>query len=188
MPGGGAVKANNPYETDRSLAEYLLFHYGTREEILPYPFGPIAALGFPVRCVSTCLDRTALPAAARALDLGCAVGRSSFELARSCADVLGIDRSRRFIGAAAALAAGGCIEYARVEEGHLTTPLVARVPDGIERSRVRFAVGDAMRLPKDIGRFDVLLLANLIDRLADPRRCLGRLADPAVPGVQVLNT
>jgi hypothetical protein len=33
----------------------------------------------------------ALAAAARALDLGCAVGRSTFELCRSCTDVLGID-------------------------------------------------------------------------------------------------
>ncbi|HKI69833.1 MAG TPA: methyltransferase domain-containing protein, partial [Verrucomicrobiae bacterium] len=86
----------NFYETDRAVSEYLLFHYGTPEDILPYNFGPIAALNYPVRCVTECLDVKRLPAQARALDLGCAVGRSSFELARHCAEVIGIDFSHRF--------------------------------------------------------------------------------------------
>ena len=85
----------NPYESDRLLAEYLLFHYGAAEEILPYAFGPRDALEYPARCVSECVGE--LPPHARALDLGCAVGRSSFELARRCSEVIGIDYSRRFI-------------------------------------------------------------------------------------------
>ena len=72
----------NFYETDRAVSEYLLFHYGRSEEVLPYDFGPVSALHYPVRCVSECLDAASLPASARALDLGCAVGRASFELAR----------------------------------------------------------------------------------------------------------
>src|ERR1051326_4428686 len=85
------------YETDRALSEYLLFHYGLPEEILPWPFGPSTALEYPVRCVSECLDVERLPRPARALDLGCAVGRSAFELARHCQEVIGIDASRRFV-------------------------------------------------------------------------------------------
>src|SRR5712691_9068529 len=77
------------YETDRALSEYLLFHYGAPEQLLPYAFGPTDALNFPGRCVTECLSVTRLPSQARALDLGCAVGRSSFELARSCAQVVG---------------------------------------------------------------------------------------------------
>jgi 2-polyprenyl-3-methyl-5-hydroxy-6-metoxy-1,4-benzoquinol methylase len=33
----------------------------------------------------------------RALDIGCAVGRSSFELARNFKEVVGIDFSHRFV-------------------------------------------------------------------------------------------
>ena len=50
----------NIYETDKLLAEYLLFHYGTAEEILPYRDGPREALHYPVRCVTECVDFTRL--------------------------------------------------------------------------------------------------------------------------------
>ena len=42
----------NPYESDKLLHEYLLFHYGRAEEVLPWPGGPYAALDYPVRCVT----------------------------------------------------------------------------------------------------------------------------------------
>ena len=178
--------AANPYESDRLLAEYLLFHYGKPAEVLPYPFGPAEALDFPARVVSACVDFASLPAQARALDLGCAVGRSSFELARGCRDVLGIDFSRSFVRAAARLAAGGRLRYERTDEGRLTTPCEAEVPAGIDPQRVRFEVGDACALRLDLGRFDVVLLANLVDRLPEPRRCLERLPDLVAPGGQLV--
>lgn len=40
----------------------------------------------------------------RALDVGCAVGRSSFEMARACHEVVGVDFSQKFVDAAVALA------------------------------------------------------------------------------------
>ncbi|MEO6784929.1 MAG: methyltransferase type 12, partial [Chthoniobacteraceae bacterium] len=83
----------NPYETDKLVAEYLLFHYGAPHEVLPWEFGPSSALNYPARCVSECVDIAELPPGARGLDVGCAVGRSAFELARHCAEVVGIDYS-----------------------------------------------------------------------------------------------
>jgi putative 4-mercaptohistidine N1-methyltranferase len=178
----------NIYETDKLLAEYLLFHYGTPEEVLPEGVGPTDALGYPARCVSECLNVASLPAEARALDLGCAVGRASFELARSCRSVLGIDFSERFIAAAIVLQARGELGYRRAEEGDLITPLVARVPEGIDRRGVRFEVGDAMHLRGALGSFDVVLMANLIDRLIEPRRCLAHLAKLVNPGGRLIIT
>lgn len=178
----------NFYDTDRALAEYLLFHYGTREQILPYPFGPDDALGFPVRCVTECLDLARLPASAHALDLGCAVGRSTFELARHCAQVLGIDFSHRFIHAANHLQQHGVLDFACAEEGALSNPASARVPPEIPRQRVRFEQGDAHRLPEDLGPFDVVLMANLIDRLREPKRCLASLPRLTRPGGQLILT
>ncbi len=165
----------NPYETERLLGEYLLFHFGTPEEILPYDFGPRAALEFAERVVSETIVGSELPAGARALDLGCAVGRSSFELARHCEEVVGIDFSASFIRAAGTLRDDGELSYYRTDEGELRTPLRARIPAGVDGSRVRFEVGDACDLRADLGSFDVVLMANLIDRLPDPARCLERL-------------
>ena len=172
----------NIYESNKLLAEYLLFHYGRANEILPYDFGPREALEYPARCVSECVTSSG-----RALDLGCAVGRSTFELARTCSEVIGIDFSQRFIDAANALKSGE-LPYRRIDEGDHSTPLVARVPDGIDRMRVAFETGDAMNLRDDLGTFDVVLMANLIDRLREPQRCLARLPALVNAGGQLVIT
>ena len=107
--------------------------------------------------------------------MGCAVGRSSFELARTYQEVIGIDYSHRFIEAGCTLARSGEHPYQRVDEGALTTALTARVPEGIERTRVHFEQGDAMNLREDLGEFDAVLAANLLCRLSEPDVCLKRL-------------
>ncbi len=178
----------NPYETEKLVGEYLLFHYGSTEEVLPWRNGPHDALDFAVRCVTQCVDVAALPRDARALDVGCAVGRSSFELARHCGEVVGIDYSRRFIEVAGTLAADGSFLYLRTDEGAIVTPLVARVPQEVERERVQFEHGDAHALRESLGAFDVVLGANLIDRLAQPARFLAQLPRLVKQGGQLVLT
>jgi putative 4-mercaptohistidine N1-methyltranferase len=178
----------NIYETDRLLAEYLLFHYGEPAEILPYAFGPREALGYPERCVTECLDPSQLPSDSRALDLGCAVGRSTFEFARHCQEAIGIDYSQKFIEAASALKTRGELPYDRRDEGELCTRLIARPPAGVDVSRVAFETGDAQVLRSGLGQFDVVLMANLIDRLATPDRCLAQLPGLVRPGGQLIIT
>src|SRR5204862_6111510 len=56
----------------------------------------------------------------------------------------------------------------------------------IDRSRVRFEVGDATDIPSDLGTFDVVVLANLLDRLNDPVRCLRALPRLVRPGGQLV--
>ena len=178
----------NPYESDKLLSEYLLFHYGTEVDILGAKPGPREALDFAVRCVTELLGPAMISADATALDIGCAVGRSSFELARHVASVTGIDFSHRFIEAATALQQTGKLETFKIEEGEITTPFIARVPSGLDRSRVRFAQGDAMALPADQPPCDILLAANLICRLPDPQKFLARLPSLIKPGGQLLLT
>jgi putative 4-mercaptohistidine N1-methyltranferase len=182
------MKALPYYESERALSEYLLFHYGTDGQVMPWAFGPRNSLDFPVRCVSELLDPSHLGSKARALDLGCAVGRSSFELARHCPEVIGIDYSEQFIQAAQALQEQGSLSYRYVEEGTLTTPAVASVPGGVDRARVRFERGDAQALPSSLGQFDIVLLANLLDRLAEPVQCLNALPGLVKLAGQVLMT
>ena len=49
------------YESEELLHQYLFFHYGRPEEILPYDFGPAEALGFPARSVLECINLEKLP-------------------------------------------------------------------------------------------------------------------------------
>lgn len=177
------------YETDRLLAEYLLFHFGSEPEILPaevtWPAGMRDALGFPVRTVAHFPDHPA----GRALDLGCAVGRSSWELARSSTEVIGIDFSHSFIHAANLLRGGKSIPYPRLEEAGKATMLEASAPQGIDPDRLTFLQGDAMDLPSSLGAFDRVHAANLLCRLPEPLRLLKRLPDLVCPGgVLVLAT
>jgi putative 4-mercaptohistidine N1-methyltranferase len=127
-----------------------------------------------------------LPSGARALDLGCAVGRSTFELARHCREVVGIDYSQRFVAAARELRDKREMPYQRRDEGDLFTPLVARVPAAIPCERVHFEQGDALALREDLGAFDAALMANLIDRLKDPRRLFERLPSLVAQGGQLV--
>jgi putative 4-mercaptohistidine N1-methyltranferase len=176
------------YETDRAVAEYLAFHYGSGQWLLPAGLNLRPALDFPVRCVTQCVKTSRLPSRARALDLGCAVGRSSFELARHCHEVIGIDFSKKFIAVARQLQRRGSVNFDLVQEGDLTQAQRAEVPAAIDRHRVRFETGDAMDLRAGLGVFDVVLLANLIDRLHDPRRCLAQLPGLIKSGGQLVIT
>ena len=174
------------YETDKLLAEYLLFHFGTAEEILPpgrsWPAGMREALDFPVR---TAASFTA-GVVARGLDLGCAVGRSAFEMSRTCETVVGIDFSHAFIRAAETLRGGGILTYERREEAALTTALSACLPAGVEGGRLVFQQGDAMDLPADLGVFDRVHAANLLCRLPEPMRLMDRLPALVRPGGELV--
>ena len=180
--------ADNIYESDRLVREYLLFHYGTAEEILPWKNGPRAALGFATRCVRELLNSSSVGRDARALDLGCAVGRSSFELAGHCREVIVIDYSQAFIDAAEKIRTDGSIVYDYAIEGRRTASATAHLPQGLDASRVKFEAGNAMDLRADLGTFDVVLAANLLCRLPDPHVFLARVPQLVKPGGQLLLT
>ncbi|MEI8037596.1 MAG: putative 4-mercaptohistidine N1-methyltransferase [Verrucomicrobiota bacterium] len=174
------------YESDKLLAEYLLFHYGAETEILPperaWPAGMREALGFTQRTVG----HFAAGKVARGLDLGCAVGRSTFEMARTCDEVTALDFSHAFIRAAESLRRGETLAYQRLEEGSLHTKLLARRPVGVAGANVRFLQGDALQLPADLGSFDRVHAANLLCRLREPQRLLDRLPALVKPGGELV--
>lgn len=178
----------NPYESDQLLQQYLLFHFAKDKELFPYNFGGEDALGFPERCVSEGVDRALVPENAHALDLGCSVGRSCFELARFCRRVVGIDYSQSFIDAANRLKNEGDHPVKRLDEGSAITRLSVSVATEIDRSRVIFEQEDAQAIRPDIGQFDVVIACNLICRLPEPTRLLKRLPELVRPGGQLLIT
>ncbi len=172
------------YESEILRDWYLLFHYGSPAEILEgVGFDPS---GLPPRCLD--FPVTTVEAAGvtheigRALDLGCAVGRSTLELSKIAREVIGIDFSAAFIEAAEAVRRGDTVTYHRYAEMHQRDPLVVSMPSGVATDRVSYETGDAMDLRGDLGAFDLVHAANLLCRLPEPRRFLDRLPALVNPG------
>lgn len=178
----------NIYETEPLLAQYLLLHYGSPDEVLPFAFGPRNALDFPRRCVEELVSRIEMEPGFRALDVGCSVGRATFELARVCEEAIGIDYSETFINAAITLRDKAQLDYTRPHEGDITLRSVAVAPENVFPNRISFEVGDAMNLREDLGEFEVVLACNLICRLSDPMKFLDRTRQLVKPGGQLVIT
>ncbi len=156
----------NPYEKDALVNQYLEFHYGQRY------FG---VDNYPRRCIDVCLQATDGLPRNKALDVGCAVGRSTFELARVFDSAVGLDLSRRFIAAANHLTADGELSYELVVEGDCTERRKADLSEiGLTDARVRteFLLGDACKLDHRHLDLDLVFAGNLLDRIYDPRSFL----------------
>lgn len=167
--------ALNLYESEKLLGEYLLFHYGQAHEVMPYEFGPSEALDFPKRLVEEFQKGSADCILDRALDLGCAVGRSSFELSKTFNNVLGIDYSNNFIKAAETIRSEGELDFRYQEEGKNFQSSIATIPKDSRADNIEFAVGDACNLDSKLSDFNFVLAANILCRLPDPSLLLKRL-------------
>jgi len=170
------------YESEKLINEYLLMHYGTSEERMPWAIGGIGDLDF----VSRTVDFFTPKFVNLSLDLGCAVGRSSFLLSKSSAKVIGIDFSQGFIDAANVIKEKGSMAYKILNERDNFTEAEALIPEGSEPSRVSFAQGDAMDLPAGFKGFDRVHASNLLCRLPDPQVLLDRLPSLLADGGEVV--
>ena len=176
---GSESDGGKKYETSELVDQYLLFHWGSDEEqrdaVITDRIGHPGHMNLMERTVE--LVNEFATGNKRALDLGCAVGRTTFDLERTFGKVTGLDFSQAFIDAANQLKSSGSLPYNRIETGSFTTPMIAKVDDDINKSNVDFVVGDAMKL-MDIstlaenGPYDAILLSNLMCRLTHPIECL----------------
>jgi putative 4-mercaptohistidine N1-methyltranferase len=156
---------NEIYETDQIVSDYLFFHYAKDEDFMPWEFGPKEALGFTQRTVGYARGKQY----ATALDLGCAVGRSAFELTQYADRVLGIDFSHAFVHSASRLASGE-VMHVRRNAGEFAI----QAPNDLKLSAVTFQQGDAMNLG-DMGQFDLIHASNLVCRLPKPKDFLSSI-------------
>jgi putative 4-mercaptohistidine N1-methyltranferase len=115
----------------------------------------------------------------KAFDIGCAIGRSSFELARGFDEVIGVDFSTRFIQEAQKLKESGILRYVMPTEGDLEdfheVNLTAFDLEK-ERQKVAFWQADACNLKPIFKDFDLIFAGNLLDRLYDPKKFLDAIA------------
>ena len=157
------------YEDDKQLSEYAEFHYG--DTYYGVPNFPKALSELAINVMQGQPMRTAL-------DLGCATGRATFELAKHFDHVTGIDFSARFIGLALKLAQQGVLRYTMATEGDLVSYQERSLADlGLEDvvNKVDFWQGDACNLKPSFTGYDLILAANLIDRLYSPRHFLNAI-------------
>jgi len=158
----------NLYENDvdTQVARYAEFGWGGE------CFG---VQNFSARCVKIVLDFMKRKPKRRALDVGCAIGRSTFELAREFEEVTGLDFSVRFISLATRLKEEGSFEYAFPVEGELVEYKNICLKDfGLEKEvqKVSFWQADACNLKANFKGYDLIFAGNLIDRLYDPKKFL----------------
>ena len=166
----------NMYETDDLVSQYMAFHYGESH------FG---VENYPAKCAALCIEGMQDQPREKALDLGCAVGRTTFELARSFDRVTGVDLSSRFIDSANTLKEQGKLGYFHRDEGELGELVQANLEEfGLckARDKVDFLVEDASALGSHHVDYDLIFAGNLIDRLRDPAGCLGKLHRYLKPG------
>lgn len=164
------------YESDTAVSQYCEAHYGTTL------FG---VSNFPKQCAEICLNLMAHKPKKRALDLGCSVGRATFELAREFDFVNGLDFSARFIRIAYQMQEKGVIRYELPEEGEIVSYHERRIEDfGLEglAKRIEFFQADAQNLKTQFSDYDLILAANLIDRLAKPKQFLSTIHERLNPG------
>lgn len=179
-----AASGSSVYESKRAVDEYLLFHYGSPQLLMPYSFGPTDALHFAERVAELAVSRHGGSGNAhlRALDVGCAVGGLSFALARYVPKVVGIDYSQHFVDAANNMKSSGSMEFKVLKQGTIFESAVASIPQDIDRNRAEFLKGDACELNPSLGDFDIIVASNLLCRLPNPRKFLEDVSKFLRPG------
>jgi 5-histidylcysteine sulfoxide synthase/putative 4-mercaptohistidine N1-methyltranferase len=164
------------YETDEQISQYCEFHYG--EECFGIPNFPKAIAGMALEAME---GRTH----GRALDIGCSVGRAAFELAGRFGHVDALDFSARFIQVGSRMQQAGRILYERTEEGELVTFRECTLQElGLngDYTNIHFMQQDATNLKPEFTNYDLVVAANLIDRLHSPARFLRDIAGRINPG------
>ena len=157
---------DNVYETDELISLYCDFHYGSENfGVKNFCLNSVELLKPYLKDIKT----------SKALDLGCSVGRASFELAKTFDEVMGIDFSANFINVGVKLKIYDSLIYKVKKEGEIFEEKSVSLKDlNLEniKDKVSFMQGDACNLKDIYTGYDLIFCSNLIDRLYYPKRFL----------------
>ena len=158
-------EASESCERDEAISQYLKSQY--------------APECLAAKAVQIVLKHGVPASRKRALDVGCLVGRGSFELASYFDEVVGIDYSARLIRCAEEIKNSGQIGYLiQTAEGKKEPKEASASAIGISsesRSRVSFWQGDACNLKPNFTGFDLVLAVDLTHRLYAPEAFLSHI-------------
>ncbi len=107
-----------------------------------------------------------------ALDVGCAVGRLSFELARKHDYVIGLDTSISFIRKAREILDRKCLDFELIVEGFLTESRKFCFDTSWNLEAIDFIVADALALPFRPQAFATVAAINIVDKVPYPLKHL----------------
>jgi len=156
----------NPYETQVDVVQACEAHYGQ------------STLGIANYAQALAdIIQSAQVQGGRMLEIGCSVGRTCLALASHFDEMVGLDRSARFIQVANQMQSEGRIRYRLAVEGD--------IPDFIERSldalglsinrHVQFLQQDANNLKPIFTGYDVIVLNQTLDQLVQPAAFLRQI-------------
>jgi SAM-dependent methyltransferase len=138
----------------RYLSNYAGSHYGENSAISSL--------------LAACVAQLSAPPTGLFIDIGCATGGATFDLANRTGDLaLGIDLNFSFVRFARRLADHGRATWPRRKIGVVYEPAEAAVDDNA-RHRVEFWVCDAAALPFPDGLFDGACALNTLDSVEIP--------------------
>ncbi|MFW2554825.1 5-histidylcysteine sulfoxide synthase [Aliarcobacter butzleri] len=152
---------NNFYESDESISSYCDLYYGEDNLYTNY----VDLLRPYLKDLKN----------SKALDLGCCVGRTSFELAKIYDEVLGIDFSANYINIGVKLKLYDFVNYKIKKEDKTFEERAISLKDfDLEKvkDKVSFMQGDACNLKEIYKDFDLIFYSSLIDKLYYPKKFL----------------
>ena len=103
-----------------------------------------------------------------ALDIGCAVGRLTFEMTKTHDRAVGVDTSLSFIRAARKLSTRRHLEFDLIMEGEITEKRASDLDPDFVFENAEFIVADAMALPFRSDRFATASSVNILEKVPDP--------------------
>jgi SAM-dependent methyltransferase/uncharacterized protein YbaR (Trm112 family) len=172
---GDCAGPNSPFDVERQhLSIYAWDAFADLDPQEPRGAGP--SPGAVVRCLERGIELAGDRREAPVIDVGCAVGRSTFELAaRVDGLVLGVDLSVPMLRLAQGVLRNARVRYPRRRVGVVYD--VREFPASFPgNERVDFWACDALALPFADGAFAQAIALNVIDCVASPLELLGGLA------------
>jgi uncharacterized protein YbaR (Trm112 family)/2-polyprenyl-3-methyl-5-hydroxy-6-metoxy-1,4-benzoquinol methylase len=107
-----------------------------------------------------------------ALDIGCAVGRLSFELSKTHSHAIGIDTSISFIQKARELLNARRLDFDLIVEGHICENRTSSLDESWNYDNTEFLVADALALPFPASRFTTVTSINILEKVPLPLKHL----------------
>jgi len=156
----------NLYETEPLVCQQLENHYG--QDYFSFGNYPKTLARSVIAAVTKHKGSTS-----KCLDLGCSVGRSSFELASVFDYVDGVDFSARFIQKGVQLQNAERVRYTIENEGDIVdfkelSLETLGLTTSISNSTIHFSQGDAANLKAKYAHYDVILAQHVVEQSYDP--------------------
>lgn len=154
------------YETDFALSQVCEAHFGEKEP------------NYYEKMAQFCIDLGG--SKAKALEIGCGVGRGTFALARHFEMVHGIEFTARVVRLATNFKESGKLKYALKEEGELAIFIEKNLSDfGIDPrvQKVEFWQADPHNMKPYFDGYDLILANDVLDTLYDPALFLEKIKE-----------